>query len=139
MELAFPNPHGKGRGLLSQQAWMPGGCLYTQKHPVPRSSPHARVFLLRQMVSCGPPPQPQRGELPFSQTLALSRAGKTLTRALWRGTGPCAPIQGMINGCCQYNMNAHIEKPCFLSPSLSGRQLLLSLKSLGVTHLSPLS
>lgn len=81
------------------------------------------------MASCEPPPQPRKGELLFSQTPALSWAGKTLTRALWRGTGPCAPIQDVINDCCQYDMNAHIEKPCFLSPSLSGRQLLLSLLS----------
>lgn len=96
-------------------------------------------FCSNRWFPVGRPPQPQKGGLLFSQTLALSQAGKTLTRVLWRGTGPCAPIQGVINGCCQCNMNAHIEKPCFLSPSLSGRQLLLSLKSLGVTHMSPLS
>lgn len=125
--------------VLSQQACMPGGSPYTQKHPVPQPFLHARAFLLQQMVSCGPPPQPRRGEPLFSQTPALSQAGKTLTRALWQGAGPCAPIQGVINDCCQSDMNAHIEKTCSLSPSLSGRQLLLSLKLLGVTHVSPLS
>lgn len=137
LELAFPNPHGRQTSIPTVlDAWR------LSLHPetsCPQSFLHARVFLLQQMVSCEPPPQPRRVEAMFSQTPALSQAGKSLTRTLWRGTGPCAPIHGVINDCCQCDMNAHIEKPCSLSPSLSGRQLLLSLKLLGVTHVSPLS